>query len=232
MLKSPRFLRLVFFAAYANLAANGAVFIDTFNSFGGSSTLAIPDGNPSGVSDKRTINSGLTSISSITVSLNISGSYNGDVYAYLEHGNDLAVLLNRPGRTASDSAGYADSGFAITLSDSAANGDIHLYQTIQVPPVGTPLTGTWQPDGRAVDPDQVVDTTSRTAFLSTFNGVDPNGNWTLYLADLSSGSPNTLNSWSLSITGVPEPQEYLFAATLALFGFASWHRLRGGQSRR
>jgi subtilisin-like proprotein convertase family protein len=44
--------------------------------------------------------------------------------------------------------------------------------------------------------------------LSSFNGLNPNGTWTLFLADASGGAPNTLVSWGLDITGtaaVPEP---------------------------
>lgn len=221
------FISLVLLVAIDCVPAGAAVLVQTFDSFGSSPTLAIPDGNPSGVTDNRTISTDITSISSVTVSLNISGSFNGDLYGYLEHDNELAVLVNRPGRTATDSTGYADSGLNITLSDNAPN-DIHLYQMVQVPSSGTPLTGTWQPDARAIDPDQVLDTSSRTAFLSTFNGTDANGNWTLYLADLNSGGTSTLNSWSLSLTGVPEPQDYLLVAGMALFSFAAWRRLRLG----
>ena len=46
------------------------------------------------------------------------------------------------------------------------------------------------------------------------NGLDPNGSWTLFFADLSAGDQTTLTSWSLEITAVPEP----VPAALGLFG--------------
>jgi hypothetical protein len=35
--------------------------------------------------------------------------------------------------------------------------------------------------------------------------MNPNGTWTLFIADLSGGEQSTLVSWSLDITAVPEP---------------------------
>src|SRR5260370_868131 len=68
------------------------------------------------------------------------------------------------------------------------------------------------PNGRNVNPLSVVDTDPRTALLSSFNGLDPNGGWTLFFADLSSGEQSTLESWSLSINAVPEPTTYALIA--------------------
>ncbi|HEY2951969.1 MAG TPA: MBG domain-containing protein, partial [Verrucomicrobiae bacterium] len=59
----------------------------------------------------------------------------------------------------------------------------------------------WQPDGRNVDPDVVLDTSTRSTSLSAFNGQDANGEWRLFLADLESGGTNTLSGWELEITG-------------------------------
>jgi hypothetical protein len=42
--------------------------------------------------------------------------------------------------------------------------------------------------------------------LDSFNGLDPNGSWTLYIADVASGGGfGTLRSWGLEITAIPEP---------------------------
>lgn len=183
--------------------------------------LSIPDYDPTstGASDTQTVSlPGASSITSLSVSLDINGGYNGDYYVYLSHGDSFAVLLNRVGTTASDSYGYADSGFNVTFSDNAANGDIHLYQTV-FNPQGSALTGSWQPDGRNVDPFVVNDTSGRTAFLNSFIGSDANGTWTLYLYDTSALSQGTLVSWGLNITAdvaVPEPS----TAFLGFLGLA------------
>ncbi|MCZ7638525.1 MAG: hypothetical protein M5U12_22225 [Verrucomicrobia bacterium] len=67
----------------------------------------MPDGNPSGWSDTRTL-SGLpaTGLLDVNVVLSVVGGYNGDLYAYLAHGGGFTVLLNRVGRTADAPFGY------------------------------------------------------------------------------------------------------------------------------
>ena len=108
----------------------------------------VPDGNAAGLSDVRTLNSAIGDITSVTVHLKTTGEFNGDLYGYVTHSSGFTVLLNRPGKTASSPAGYADSGLDVTFQDSAANGDIHLYQNKTTPVAGSPLTGAWQPDDR------------------------------------------------------------------------------------
>src|SRR5215470_16537192 len=83
----------------------------------------IPDANPTGWYDSRSVNlAGMfgplrpgetTDVRSINVTLNISGGYNGDLYAYLVHSSGFAVLLNRSGRTGANGFGYGDAGFGI-----------------------------------------------------------------------------------------------------------------------
>ena len=165
----------------------------------------VPDGNPSGLSDVRAINSAIENISSVTVNLKIAGNFNGDLYGYLVHSSGFTVLLNRPGKTASNPAGYADSGLDVTFQTGATNGDIHLYQEVTVPAAGSPLTGIWQPDGRDVDPTNVTDASPRTTSLTNFNGLNASGQWTLYLADLQSGGTNELTEWSVTLVGQAAP---------------------------
>ena len=52
--------------------------------------------------------------------------------------------------------------------------------------------------------------------LSSFTG-GANGIWTLYLADVSGGDVNTLNSWTLDIAAVPEPRSIVEGTLAALF---------------
>ncbi|MGD1086477.1 MAG: MBG domain-containing protein [Verrucomicrobiota bacterium] len=169
----------------------------------------LPDGNPSGLSDVRLLNSAIGDITSVTVNLKITGEFNGDLYGYLRHASgtttNFTVLLNRPGKTASNPYGYADSGLNVTFQDGAPNGDIHLYQTNTIPPAGSPLTGAWQPDDRDVDPAAVLDSSPRTTALANFHGLNAAGDWTLFLADLQSGGTNQLTQWSLTIVGAAYP---------------------------
>ncbi len=60
-------------------------------------------------------------------------------------------------------------------------------------------------------------------FQSAFNGVNPNGTWTLFLADTSAGGVSTLQNWQLSmdIVAVPELETWIAAALAGVFG-AFW----------
>ena len=83
--------------------------------------LSIPDGDVNGTQDIRNIDSDIADITSIRVRLNVSGNFNGDLYGYLRHSSGatthISVLLNRPGRTTSNSYGYADSGLDVVFDD-------------------------------------------------------------------------------------------------------------------
>lgn len=170
----------------------------------------IPDGNVLGLSSTVTISGvpfgGDNFITNVTLSLNVTGGFNGDYYAYLSHGGTLAVLLNRVGMGSANMTGYSDAGFAnVTLNDQAAF-DVHTYQANGG---GNPLTGTWQSDGRNISPTSppaAFDTAPRNAGLSLLDSSNPNGTWTFFIADVSSGNQGTLNSFTLDIqTTTPEP---------------------------
>lgn len=194
--------------------------------------LDIPDGDPVGVVSQQTLATGIDTITDVKVTVNITGttdvdptSYNGDLYMYLQHESGIAILMNRVGKTLSRLQGYDDEGgFDITFDDAAAN-DVHLYQDFVPVPGVLPLLGTWQPDGRFIDPDIVLDTDPRNAMLGSFAALnlDADGEWNLYMADLFGGSEHTLNSWSLEITGIPEPAT---VSLLAIGGIALLRRRR------
>lgn len=177
---------------------------DLFSS--GDLSLAIPDGSSLGVSSSIAVSGMSGSISNISVDINIGAvdgdtAFNGDFYVYLRHDDTLAVLLNRPGKTAANPFGYGDNGMDVTFV--IGGDDIHYYTR---PGDGGMLTGVWGADGRETDPEDVEDTDPRTAMLDVFfENENPNGDWTLFLADKSSGATAQLNDWSLSIQTVPEP---------------------------
>ena len=104
----------------------------------------------------------------------------------------------------------------MTFADATAGADIHNYRLFALIG-GGPLTGVWSSDGRNVNPLVALDTTPRTAFLTSFNGANPNGEWTLFVADLSPTGTARVESWRLEVTGetVPEP------TTTALLALAS-----------
>ncbi|MBS0657167.1 MAG: PEP-CTERM sorting domain-containing protein [Verrucomicrobia bacterium] len=199
--------------------------------YSASPNLAIPDGSTVGlVSTIQVSGSSILEVTSIQVNLNISGGFNGDYYAYLVHylpnGSPAGIvsLLNRSGRTGSNAFGYGDAGFNVTFAHGAPNGDIHLYQQISNPAGGV-LTGLWQPDGRSADPLSVTDASPRTDSLLSFNGFAADGEWSLYLADVSALGTGTFVSWGMTIVGVPEPGTWA-AGGLALLTLVQWRRRR------
>ena len=170
---------------------------------------AIPDNRETGLQDTRTVSGFAGVIGSIEVHLSIAAAsadlaYNGDFYVTLQHDAGFAVLLNRAGRSASTPLGYAHNGFDIVFALSAP--DIHLYQNQSPSYSGAgALTGTWGVDGRAADPDDALDTSPRADMLANFLGTDPNGTWTIFLADLNPYGNARLVSWGLDIAPIPEP---------------------------
>ncbi|MCW5559450.1 MAG: PEP-CTERM sorting domain-containing protein [Verrucomicrobiae bacterium] len=201
---------------------------------------AIPDANLSGLADTRTLASVSGQITDLNVSLTLAGlpgepSFNGDLYVTLQHDSGFTVLLNRVGRTETRGLGYADDGFTVTFDQGAAN-DVHTYRialsgALDTPLAG-PLTGVWQPDGRLAPPDSVLASSPRSAGLDSFSGLDPNGTWTLFLADLETGGRTQLVRWSLELTGVslvPEPEWTGLGVSAGLLG---WWGFRHSRARR
>jgi|GEM_PF-657068 len=176
-------------AVNALLAAKASLYtVGNVNGSGTSLNLGIPDANPFGATSSILLSGSGSSLSDVTVTLNIAGDYNGDLYAYLSYNGTQVTLLNRVGTGLGGPIqqvfGFSTSGFNnITLSGAGTGGSIH--------DVANPVSGvSYTPDGGS---------------LTSFNGSNPNGTWTLFFADESAGNTSTLNGWSLDIMAVPEP---------------------------
>ena len=181
----------------------------------------ITDNNLSGVAYSLSFGTAGLAIDFLTVTFNISGGYNGDLYAYLGHDSSTLVLLNRVGVSSGSTYGYADPGFDVTLTDTGTL-NIHAYGGNGA----SQLSGSFRADGQTTSP--LAASSSFTAgggsatFESTFGGLDPGGDWILFFADASGGSVSTLNSWSVVISTVPEPANValgVFAGLLAACRF-------------
>jgi subtilisin-like proprotein convertase family protein len=193
----------------------------------------IPDGDPAGLVSYMPIFGGAPEITKVTVTLELSGGFNGDLYVHLSHDSGFAVLLNRVGRTAEEPLGYLDAGLSVTFDDQAIQGDIHRYrETLGGPVLNGPLTGAWQPDGRTTLPTMTVASDLRGASLAGFRGLDPKGQWTLVVADFGGGGEATLVKWGLTITTVPEPQSVGVAAAGGLLVSGWLVRRKGARKER
>ncbi|HTH46131.1 MAG TPA: proprotein convertase P-domain-containing protein [Candidatus Limnocylindria bacterium] len=195
-----------------------------------SSGNAIGDAPSAGLARVLNVSTAGTVITDLSVDLDIGSltgdtAWNGDLYAQLTGpSGSLAVLINRPGLSSSDGTGSGVAGFSITINDSAID-DIHdsPYATAGYSVNGSgQVSGTWQSDGRT-DPTS----STRSKSLSQLFGQNPNGDWTLLVADLANGNRAQLNSWSITVTtAVPEPAATAAVGGLALLAAAFWLRRR------
>lgn len=192
-----------------SVTAHGALYYSS-----GTVDITIPDANPTGISSTINVSGALPTIIDVNVTINVSGGFNGDLYAYLSYNGILVPLLNRVGTGLGDAIqthfGYSTAGFNnITLDDQALNGNIHN--------VLAPVSGySYQPD-------------SGSSSLGNFNDANPNGTWTIFFADKASGGgtgTSTLVSWSLDITAVPEPANVALGIFAGLFGAVGLVRSR------
>ncbi|PYI80004.1 MAG: hypothetical protein DME26_22460 [Verrucomicrobia bacterium] len=104
----------VMLLAGASVTAQVASFTNVVNT-------AIPDANPTGLSSTIDVSGVAGLIGDLNVYLDISGGWNGDLYAYLSFDNGgFAVLLNRVGKSGSNPTGYGDAGINAVLDDDAA----------------------------------------------------------------------------------------------------------------
>jgi len=175
--------------------------------------------NTNGWASSHTISGEAGTITSVNVTLDLIGGWNGDLYAYLASSSGgFTVLLDRVGP---GSYGYDDNGFAVTLSDTGAQ-NINVYQSFGYPANlngNNQITGVWQAEGGSLD--------------SAFGGLSPNGTWTLFIADLNAGGVTTVQSWGLQmdIVAVPEVETWIAAALAGAFG-AFWVNRQIWQSAR
>ena len=212
-------------------SASAALYSSTYNT-GFENSGNITDGNASPWSDTRTV-SGITeaAIGSVSIVVNISGGYNGDLYGYLSHAGVLIPLLNRVGRGTGNAFGASDAGLNVLFTDAAAN-NIHTYQTVSGYSLASEAT--WQPDGRTINPVTSAPSAYDAAGTVTFAnlaGLDPNGDWTLVFGDLSAGGGQAqVLSWGVNITAVtavPEPINVALGVFGAVFaGVAVMRRRR------
>lgn len=177
-------------AIIAAMLLAAGVYAEQTNVTSTTVNAVVPDFDATGLVSTQAVSGLYATIDSITVTLNISGGYNGDLYVYLLSPNDTKItLLDRVG-----GGTYGNSGFSITLDDLGSYASVETYQSSGASyNGGGQLTGTWA---------------TSSGGLSSLVGTDGNGTWSLFVADLSSGSTSTLVSWGLTIATVPEPQTW------------------------
>ena len=190
------------------VAAHATIYTTNWNA-GFANAGVVPDNNFSGWSDTRSVSTmPAGTFTGLSVNLQLSGGWNGDLYAYLVHSSGFSVLLDRVGVGVSgvSSFGYGDAGMNVNLA--ATGTSLHQYggnSTFSSTP-----TGSWMTD-------------NTSGSLASFLSTSPNGTWSLFIADLSGGGVTTVQSWGLQmdIVAVPEVETWVAAALAGAFG-AFW----------
>jgi uncharacterized repeat protein (TIGR01451 family) len=154
----------------------------TIPDFGGS----MPYANPLQVT-------GMTGqIGKVTASLlGLSHTYVHDVNALLVGPTGVKVLLMSH---AADQSSVDNAN--VTFDQTAAS---------QLPAIGEITSGSWQPSDYppSVSFTNPAPATPYASTLANFNGINPNGAWTLYLLDDSPGDSGFVaNGWTLGLTTV------------------------------
>lgn len=187
-------------------AASAVIYSTNWNTGFANGGLVLDD-NYSGWSDTRTVSTmPQGALQGVAVTLQLASGWTGDLYAYLVHGSGFSVLLNQVG-TPSQPFGYGAGIMNVTLANgvswngNSTSGNIHSFG-------GGNISGYWNPDGGSLD---------------SFQSTTPNGNWSLFIADLSAGGVTTVQNWGvqMDIVAVPEVEAWVAAALAGAFG-AFW----------
>src|SRR5688572_15032481 len=163
--------------------------------FSNSAALAVSDAGTTGIASAYPSNisvSGMTgTVTNVTVSLN---NFNHtfpddlDILLVAPSGGNLVIM--------SDAGGSIDvTGVTLTFDDAGA---------AVLPDGGPASTGTYKPTQFvAADPfpAPAPAPSANTTFAAAFNGIDPNGTWSLYAVDDTGIDMGTLgNGWTITVT--------------------------------
>jgi subtilisin-like proprotein convertase family protein len=181
--------------ANENIANSSQEPTDVFSKFCNQSTININDHAPASSYPSSINVSGLTGfISKITVTL--SG---------LQHTfpDDVDILLVGPQGQKVELMSDAGGNRSISNAELSFDDDAPSY----LPDFGTITSGTYKPsnffeqsDAFPVPAPATTVTAPYGATMLSFNGANPNGNWSLYVVDDCSGDAGQIvNGWCLSI---------------------------------
>ncbi len=135
----------------------------------------IPDNNPAGVTSALTATGTSGMISNVTLTFNITHTYDSDLTGYLIGPDGTQITLF-------SGVGGSGANFATTtLSDAAATA---------ITSGVAPFNGTYRPS---------------PGTLASFAGKSANGKWLFKVVDSVAVDVGTINNWSLAITTLGDP---------------------------
>lgn len=161
-------------------------------SFSNSAVIAIPSSGVAAPYPSPLDVSGFANGSITDVNLTVNGythTFADDADILLAKGTSNVLVLSDAG------GNNAASNLTLTFDDTAA---------ASLPDTTALVSGAFLPTNHLLsgadtfpDPAPVV---SANVLLSAFNGIDPNGEWQLFVTDDLAGGTGSLSSWSLQIT--------------------------------
>lgn len=186
--------------AIAALALPTSAFAATFNF----TTGAIGDATATTTVTTYTANvTGLGNATDVNLLLNLTHASLFDLEIYLTAPTGQILNLASALDNTINPVGTVNA----TLDDAAA---LRIDQTTD------PYTGTFRPSGFTTNPF-VTALSPTVSSLAGFNGFNPNGTWTLSIADTSAGSTGTLISSTIDINAAV-PFEFSPALGLVALG--------------
>ncbi|HZV69073.1 MAG TPA: gliding motility-associated C-terminal domain-containing protein [Saprospiraceae bacterium] len=185
-----RFISILVFGFVVMISVNTGIS-QTFNGVG---PLPVPPGapvltvgittSPCTVTGIGVLGNGCTTLDHLT--LNFTHTFVGDVALFLIAPSGQVLELS------SSNGGSGDNYQVTTFTDNTGP-----FITSGSPP----YNGTFRPEGRqtnTVPPFPNTNPLGTFTFASTFNGVNADGDWTLFINDYVAIDVGVLNSWSLT----------------------------------
>jgi subtilisin-like proprotein convertase family protein len=166
-------------------------------------SVAVPDNSATGTSDTLNVAGFTGAVQSISVTFNITHTWDADLDINLvaPNGNILNLVYGRGG---------SGDNFTNTTISSASGTSLGTG--------AAPFTGTFAADGIiGAGPSAYLSNVS--AFSNLFSV--PNGTWRLAIADFGFGDLGTLTSWSITINAVTPPTDGVWSPVTGLFSDAA-----------
>lgn len=139
--------------------------------------------------------------SSVTIKINITHSWDGDLVIYLRDPTNKWLEL-------SFSNGSSGDDYIDTIFDDAG--------LMNIASGSAPFTGNFQPEGYLYGSGGYMDRTGSIATLAGYNGLNPNGTWILRISDENSGDIGRFLSATLNITGTVLPANWMLIGEVSV----------------
>ena len=172
-----------------NYTATISAAVSTALQLNSSSSTSIPDNSCTHAINTITSSGLPTSVypGAITVTVNITHPYDGDLIMWLEtpSGEKLGLAVN---------VGSSGDNFTNTTFGDAGSA--------QIPAIGAPYTGTYKPWSSLFT---ICSTTMTKTSFASLGIINPNGSWKLHIVDGGAQDVGTLSSWKINFPAFTTP---------------------------